>query len=98
MYIHLIKGDTGIGRRGTLSNEKGPVDLTNAKVLFLFGKHVIHPIKEEETGKLLLVFDEVHTAKTGIFHASFKVEFDDERIESFPGAESTTRLKVYVKG
>ena len=98
MYIHLIKGDTGIGRRASLSNENGPVDLTDTnEVRFLFDNHVIYPIKEEEKGKLLLPFNEFHTAKAGVFNASFKVTFKDGRKETFPGAESPTRLKVYVK-
>ncbi|MEC5422405.1 hypothetical protein QGM71_02730 [Virgibacillus sp. C22-A2] len=96
MEIYLTKGDTGIGRRATLSNENGPVDLKDAEVRFLFGEHAIYPEKESETGRLLVVFDEVHTSKAQTFYASFKITFKDGRIETFPGAEST-KIKIYVR-
>lgn len=95
MYISLIKGDTGIGRRATLSDENGPVDVADANVVFRFSGHELTPIKEE-TGKLLLVFNDVHTAVVGVFDAVFKVKFADGRKETFPGAEQEG-LKVYIK-
>src|SRR5690625_1653501 len=96
MYINLVQGDTGIGRRVTLENENGAVDLTDADVLFLFDEHEIHPIKEEQKGKLKLVFEEVHTRKARMFTAVFKVKFKDGRKETFPGVGE--KIYVRVKG
>jgi len=93
--IKLIKNDTGIGYRATLSNEDGPVDLTDADVLFIFSGHEIRPIKEG-LGKVLLVFEKVHTVKTGVYIASFKVRFKDGRLETFPGANEPG-IKVRIK-
>lgn len=96
MDIKLIKGDNGIGYLATLSNEDGPVDLTDVDILFLFGKHEIRPIKEAETGKVLLVFESLHTDKTGYYRSTFKVRFKDGRLESFPGVNED-RIKVIIK-
>jgi len=94
--ISLIKNDTGIGYRATLSNENGAVNLTDTDVLFVFGEFELLPIKEVETGKVLLVFEKVHTAKTGSYRAAFKVRFPDGRLETFPGANETI-MQVQIK-
>lgn len=93
MDIYLWKGDTGIGRRATLTDENGPVDLKDADVRFLFGSHEIIPVREDD-GKLLIVFEKVHTKDARIFRAVFRVQFVDGRIETFPGPKES---KILVK-
>lgn len=95
MNINLIKGDTGIGRRVTLITENGAVDLTDATVLFMFGDHTLYPIKLEEPGKLLLVFEREHTAQSEVYKAQFKVIYSDDRKETFPGADDE-KINVHI--
>src|SRR5699024_2476529 len=90
----LKRGDTGIGLRATLSNDEGNVDLTGSEVHFLFGEHKINvEIEDAEKGVLIIVFNSVHTMKTGIFSAEFKVKFEDGRVETFPN-DSYLKIKI----
>lgn len=93
--IYLTKGDTGIGIKATLKTDEKITDFSNADVRFLFGKHEIYPDIQDD-GSLLIVFDDHHTDKTGIFTACFKVEYSDSRIETYPDA-AQDRIKVRIK-
>lgn len=96
MYDLIIKrGDTGIGFLATLSNEHGPVNLTGADVLFLCGEHRIKCLPHDITnGEVIVVFDKIHTEKTKIYVAEFKVTFKDGRVETFP---NDGYLKINIK-
>lgn len=92
--IVLKQHDTGIGARATLSDKNGNVNLTDADVLFLFGKHAIQPvIKDALNGIVDVAFDEIHTAEHGFFDAEFQITYNDGRIETYP---SDGYVKVYI--
>src|SRR5699024_2841241 len=91
--IILKRGDTGIGLRATLSNDEGNVDLTGSEVHFLFGEHKINAEIEDGKKNVLVVFNDMHTMKTGIFDAEFKVRFKDGRVETSPN-DSYLKIKI----
>ena len=92
--IVLKRGDNGIGIRATLSNENGPVDLTDASVLFLFSNFEINAqIHDAENGVVNVFLEKMHTEKTGEFYAEFEVQFSDGRVETFPNNDYL-RLKI----
>lgn len=94
MSICLTKGDTGIGFRATLYNGDRKINLDGADVMFKFGGHEITP-KIESDNNLLVVFEAVHTEKTGIFRGQFKVTHNDGRIETYPShCESKIMINV----
>lgn len=83
--ITIKRGDTGFGIKGTLTNVEGRIDLTEANVLFLYGKHEIKAyIKDAFNGEVMVFFNKIHTEKKGIYNAEFEVQFKDGRIETFP--------------
>lgn len=91
----IKRGDTGIGLEAKLSNIKGNVNLTDADVLFLFRGYKITPVVvDAKNGKLWVVFNEIHTDKTGFFNGEFEVDFKDGRNETFP---SDGYIKIQIK-
>jgi|SRR5699024_316460 len=94
--IYLYQGDTGTGADAIIENKDGPVDLTDADVLFLFGDHVIYPIKQKEKGNVRLVFEDMHMEVACIFNAYFRVIWSDTRKETFPGPQLEP-IKVHIK-
>ena len=90
--IKIKQNDYGVGRRATLTDSNGPVDLTDATVTFKFNGYEISPeIEDAENGKVLVVFQEIHTADTGTFNGEFKVRFDGSR-ETIPVDKYVTVL------
>lgn len=91
--IYLKQNDFGVGRRATLSDENGPINLTDYEVRFSFNEHEIVPtIEDAANGKVLIVFDEIHTQETGIFNGEFKLTKTGSR-ESIP---TDDYIKIYI--
>lgn len=83
--IILKRYDSGIGLAATLFNGKGGVNLTGAKVTFLFNGHEIKPLfRDAKTGQVDVILNKIHTSEIGTFLAEFEVTFKDGREESFP--------------
>jgi|SRR5690625_1022587 len=92
--LTLKRGDDGIGIKATLSNTLGCLDLTDTSVLFLFDDYEIPAqITDAENGEVLVVFEHIHTSKTGVYRGEFEVTFNDGRIETFPN-DSYLNLKI----
>lgn len=92
--ITIKRGDTGIGIKATLFNEKGNVNLTDTDVLFLMHNHVIKAdLEDAENGKVKVFFNSINTENTGIYYAEFEVRFPDGRIETFPN-DSYLKIRI----
>lgn len=90
--IKLKQNDNGIGLKATLTNIDGNVDLTDADILFLFGDYEINA-NIIDASKVMVIFNKVHTSKTGFYDAEFEVKFKDGRVETFP---SDGYIKIHV--
>jgi hypothetical protein len=88
--VILKRGDTKVNIKATLSNESGPVDLTDCQVRFLMsnGKTIVIDreaiVNDALNGVVWFVFEQEDTTAAGTFQAEFKVTFPDERKETFP--------------
>lgn len=92
--LTIKQNDNGIGIKATLSNEQGPVNLTDAEVLFVMGEHEIpSQIVDAENGQVLVVFESIHTEVPGIYPAEFEVRFPDGRNETFPNDDY---IKIHI--
>lgn len=94
--ITIKRNDTKDNLKATLSNDKGPVDLTGSTVNFIMAKHGVVKTKRQAdiqdaiNGIVWFVFDDVDTDKTGEYQAEFEVTFSDGRIETFPSDDYIT--------
>lgn len=83
--IQIKQRDTGIGLVANLSNDGGALNLSGASVIFMFSRHRINAnVLNSDTGRVMVVLNEVHTSNAGVFNAEFRVTFEDGRIETFP--------------
>lgn len=82
--IMLKQGDYGVGRQATLTNDNGPINLTDSTVKFVFNGFEINPIIDDAiNGELTVVFESIHTEKIGIFNGGFHITRTGER-ETIP--------------
>lgn len=90
MTITIKKNDTRDAIKATLSNESGPVNLTDATVRFLMSKRGTikvdrqAQIQDASAGIVWAIFETGDTDETGLFQAEFEVSFSDGRIGTFP--------------
>lgn len=97
MIIKLKQNDYGVGRKATLTNTNGPVDLTDLTVLFLFDGHEISPVIEDAlNGVVSVFFESIHTVNTGIFNGEFKVSKVGSR-ETIPN-DSYIKIEIVREG
>jgi hypothetical protein len=90
MTITIKQNDTRDAIKATLSNELGPVNLTDATVRFLMSKRGVKKIDRQVqiqdaiSGIVWMTFETGDTNETGLFQAEFEATFLDGRIETFP--------------
>lgn len=90
MTVTLKRNDTKVNVKATLSNESGPVNLTDCSVRFLMSKQGKNKVAREAliqdavNGIVWFVFEQGDTSESGRFEAEFEVTFSDARIETFP--------------
>jgi hypothetical protein len=90
--VILKRGDTKVNIKATLSNESGPVNLTDCQVRFLMSNRKTIVIDREAivndaiNGLVWFVFEQEDTVAAGTFQAEFEVTFPDERKETFPNS------------
>lgn len=92
MTITLKRNDTKVNLKATLSNESGPVDLTDCQVRFVMSTRKVIKVDKQAliqdgaNGLVWVVFESEDTNEAGTFQAEFEVTFPDERKETFPNA------------
>jgi hypothetical protein len=79
--VILKRGDTKVNIKATLSNESGPVNLTDCQVRFLMSNRKTIVIDREAivndaiNGVVWFVFEQEDTVAAGTFQAEFEVTF-----------------------
>lgn len=85
----IKKGDTKKSLYAELSNQKGPVDLTECKVYLRIGSLPLNndglcEIKDAAAGLVWYVFEQGETDQPGFYKGEFEVHYPDFRKETFP--------------
>jgi hypothetical protein len=90
--ITLKRNDTRVNLKAVLSNESGPVNLTDCSVRFIMSKRGFikidrqAEIREANNGQVWFIFEKGDTDEVGAYHAEFEVTFPDSRVETFPNS------------
>lgn len=86
MTFPIKQNDTSPAIVYDLSNDDGPVNLTNATVRFYMGGHVMGAatVINAETGRVAYEWQAGDTARAGFFRAEWEAIFADGTKETFP--------------
>lgn len=98
--FYLKKGDTSPNLETTLSNEAGPVNLTDSTIVFhmslsgtttpVISKNatIVMPQTGNNVGRCYITWADGDTDITGTYKAEWKVTFGDGKIATFPRSKS----------